>query len=113
MAVSQDPADRLTLLQGKKVFWHSSAHVLGEACERRFGCYLCNGPPTEDPPGFYYDMANMEEYGLQPVKCPRTGPKVLVTNFHVAKSLRTKTRRPWRHSPARSSRRSSPLCAWR
>lgn len=48
---------------GKKVFWHSSAHVLGEAAERRFGCYLCNGPPTEDPPGFYYDMANMDGYG--------------------------------------------------
>ncbi|KAM3444526.1 hypothetical protein NHJ13734_001340 [Beauveria thailandica] len=46
--------------EGKKVFWHSSAHILGEACERRFGCYLCNGPPTENPPGFYYDMANME-----------------------------------------------------
>ncbi|KAJ4196506.1 Threonine--tRNA ligase [Fusarium falciforme] len=47
--------------EGKKVFWHSSAHILGEAAERRFGCYLCNGPPTEDPPGFYYDMANMGE----------------------------------------------------
>ncbi|KFA64144.1 hypothetical protein S40285_00810 [Stachybotrys chlorohalonatus IBT 40285] len=47
-------------IEGKKVFWHSSAHILGEACERRFGCYLCNGPPTEDPPGFYYDMANMD-----------------------------------------------------
>ncbi|ODA76550.1 hypothetical protein RJ55_07820 [Drechmeria coniospora] len=46
-------------IEGKKVFWHSSAHILGEACERRFGCFLCNGPPTEDPPGFYYDMANM------------------------------------------------------
>ncbi|RDA92322.1 hypothetical protein CP533_3287 [Ophiocordyceps camponoti-saundersi (nom. inval.)] len=47
-------------IEGKKVFWHSSAHILGEAAERRFGCFLCNGPPTEDPPGFYYDMANME-----------------------------------------------------
>lgn len=28
---------------GKMVFWHSSAHVLGEACERRFGCSLCIG----------------------------------------------------------------------
>ncbi|QUC18241.1 uncharacterized protein UV8b_02482 [Ustilaginoidea virens] len=46
--------------EGKAVFWHSSAHILGEACERRFGCFLCNGPPTKDPPGFYYDMANME-----------------------------------------------------
>ena len=37
------------------VFWHSSAHVLGEACERRFGCSLCIGPPIES--GFYYEMA--------------------------------------------------------
>lgn len=41
--------------EGKKVFWHSSAHILGEACERRFGCSLCIGPPVED--GFYYEMA--------------------------------------------------------
>ena len=41
--------------EGREVFWHSSAHVLGEAAERRFGCHLCNGPPVED--GFYYDMA--------------------------------------------------------
>ena len=40
---------------GKKVFWHSSAHVLGEAAERRYGCDLCIGPPVED--GFYYEMA--------------------------------------------------------
>ncbi|KAF2175052.1 threonyl-tRNA synthetase [Zopfia rhizophila CBS 207.26] len=41
--------------EGQKVFWHSSAHILGEACERRFGCDLCIGPPIED--GFYYEMA--------------------------------------------------------
>ncbi|KAI8320317.1 YIL078Wp-like protein [Martensiomyces pterosporus] len=41
--------------EGKKVYWHSSAHVLGEACELHFGCHLCNGPPIED--GFYYDIA--------------------------------------------------------
>lgn len=41
--------------EAKKVFWHSSAHILGEACERRFGCDLCIGPPVED--GFYYEMA--------------------------------------------------------
>lgn len=40
---------------GKYVFWHSSAHILGEACERHYGCHLCMGPPTED--GFYYEMA--------------------------------------------------------
>ncbi|KAJ0115870.1 threonyl-trna synthetase [Diaporthe amygdali] len=41
--------------EGKRVFWHSSAHVLGEACERRFGCSLCIGPPIDT--GFYYEMA--------------------------------------------------------
>jgi threonyl-tRNA synthetase len=41
--------------QGQMVFWHSSAHILGEACERRFGCSLCIGPPIEN--GFYYEMA--------------------------------------------------------
>lgn len=40
---------------GKKVFWHSSAHVLGQAAERRYGCDLCIGPPVDD--GFYYEMA--------------------------------------------------------
>ena len=40
--------------EGKRVFWHSSAHVLGEAAERHYGCHLCIGPPTDD--GFYYEM---------------------------------------------------------
>ncbi|WFD32669.1 threonine--tRNA ligase [Malassezia sp. CBS 17886] len=40
--------------EGKTVFWHSSAHVLGEAAERHYGCHLCIGPPTEE--GFYYEM---------------------------------------------------------
>jgi threonyl-tRNA synthetase len=43
------------LVAGKRVFWHSSAHVLGEAAERHYGCHLCIGPPTED--GFFYEMA--------------------------------------------------------
>ncbi|KAJ7865273.1 hypothetical protein B0H13DRAFT_2353115 [Mycena leptocephala] len=33
----------------------SSAHVLGEAAERHYGCHLCLGPPTDD--GFFYEMA--------------------------------------------------------
>lgn len=39
----------------KAVFWHSSAHILGEASERKYGCDLCIGPPIND--GFYYEMA--------------------------------------------------------
>ena len=40
--------------EGQAVFWHSSAHVLGEAMERVYGGCLCYGPPIEQ--GFYYDM---------------------------------------------------------
>ena len=39
---------------GQYVFWHSSAHILGEAMERHYGGHLCYGPPIES--GFYYDM---------------------------------------------------------
>ncbi|KAG8822899.1 threonyl-tRNA synthetase, partial [Serendipita sp. 399] len=45
--------------EGKQVFWHSSAHVLGEAAEKHYGCHLCFGPPTED--GFFYDMATYDK----------------------------------------------------
>lgn len=38
----------------KHAFWHSSAHMLGEAMERVYGGCLCYGPPVEN--GFYYDM---------------------------------------------------------
>ncbi|CAD6192576.1 unnamed protein product [Caenorhabditis auriculariae] len=40
--------------EAKQVFWHSSAHILGEAMERFCGGHLCYGPPIQE--GFYYDM---------------------------------------------------------
>lgn len=43
-----------TSKEGKEVYWHSTAHVLGEAMERKYGGCLCYGPPIEG--GFYYDM---------------------------------------------------------
>ncbi|KAG4073712.1 hypothetical protein HA402_000936 [Bradysia odoriphaga] len=54
--------------EGKAVFWHSSAHALGEAMERIYGGHLCYGPPIEN--GFYYDMfvegdgITSNEYGV-------------------------------------------------
>jgi len=39
--------------ESKVVFWHSSAHLLGEALENLYGGYLCHGPPLEL--GFFYD----------------------------------------------------------
>lgn len=40
--------------EAQAVFWHSSAHILGEAMERVYGGHLCYGPPIQE--GFYYDM---------------------------------------------------------
>mmetsp|Transcript_23203 Transcript_23203/g.37263 ORF Transcript_23203/g.37263 Transcript_23203/m.37263 type:complete len:711 (-) Transcript_23203:80-2212(-) len=40
---------------GSYTFWHSSAHILGEALELKYGCKLTVGPPTNDRKGFYYD----------------------------------------------------------
>lgn len=38
---------------GKTLFWHSSAHLLGQAIENVYGGYLTHGPPLEN--GFFYD----------------------------------------------------------
>ena len=50
--------------EARQVFWHSSAHVLGEACERRYeGCCLGYGPPLEEG-GFFYDMSLAENRAI-------------------------------------------------
>ena len=42
--------------EARQVFWHSSAHVLGEACEKCMDdCCLGYGPPQESG-GFFYEM---------------------------------------------------------
>lgn len=46
--------------EAQQVFWHSSAHMLGEALERIYGGCLCYGPPIEN--GFYYDMFLEDKY---------------------------------------------------
>lgn len=40
--------------EGQHVFWHSSAHILGQALELEFGGHLTVGPALKD--GFYYDV---------------------------------------------------------
>uniref|UniRef100_A0A8D0KED3 threonine--tRNA ligase n=1 Tax=Salvator merianae TaxID=96440 RepID=A0A8D0KED3_SALMN len=40
--------------EAQAVYWHSSAHIMGEAMERIYGGCLCYGPPIDN--GFYYDM---------------------------------------------------------
>ena len=45
--------------EGRNVFWHSSAHVLGEAAECQYNCLLSHGPPVDQ--GFFYDMKIQDE----------------------------------------------------
>ncbi|KAK2637618.1 hypothetical protein Ddye_025413 [Dipteronia dyeriana] len=41
----------------RDAFWHSSAHILGQALEKKYGSKLCIGPCSRrgDLQGFYYD----------------------------------------------------------
>ncbi|PAV75103.1 hypothetical protein WR25_05460 [Diploscapter pachys] len=54
--------------EAKAVFWHSSAHILGEAMERFCGGHLCYGPPISE--GFYYDMWH-EDKTISPDDFPK------------------------------------------
>ena len=56
------PSFSLSSLLAQAVFWHSTAHVLGEAMERHYGGCLCYGPPIEN--GFYYDMYMEGRYAI-------------------------------------------------
>ncbi|TNN48477.1 putative threonine--tRNA ligase 2, cytoplasmic [Liparis tanakae] len=51
---NEDAQAASTFFGERGVYWHSSAHILGEAMENFYGGCLCYGPPIEN--GFYYDM---------------------------------------------------------
>ncbi|KAG9489456.1 hypothetical protein GDO78_005429 [Eleutherodactylus coqui] len=53
--------------EAQAVYWHSSAHILGETMENYYGGCLCYGPPIEN--GFYYDMF-LEERGVSSNEFP-------------------------------------------
>jgi threonyl-tRNA synthetase len=40
--------------EGRKVFWHSSAHILGQALERKYGIRLCVGPPAKEGDKYHF-----------------------------------------------------------
>ncbi|KAM3924992.1 threonine--tRNA ligase 2, cytoplasmic-like isoform 2-T2 [Leptodactylus fuscus] len=53
--------------EAQAVYWHSSAHILGETMENYYGGCLCYGPPIEN--GFYYDMY-LEDRGVSSNEFP-------------------------------------------
>eukprot|EP01087_Luapelamoeba_hula_P000675 TRINITY_DN10501_c0_g1_i1.p1 TRINITY_DN10501_c0_g1~~TRINITY_DN10501_c0_g1_i1.p1 ORF type:complete len:607 (-),score=68.43 TRINITY_DN10501_c0_g1_i1:131-1951(-) len=46
--------------EARKVFWHSSAHILGQVLEKKYGCNLCTGPPLDEG-GFFYEARMPDE----------------------------------------------------
>ena len=70
------PVARLEFLKfendqdAKTVFWHSSAHMMGEALEHLYGSKLTIGPPLAG--GFYYDSyMGTDTLKDDDCKCPR------------------------------------------
>lgn len=69
--------------EGKKVFWHSSAHVLGEACECNLGAHICLGPPTDE--GFFYEFAVRDS--LKPLEEGEEEKTVSQSDFPALESV--------------------------
>ena len=75
---------------GKTVFWHSSAHILGSALEHAYGSHLCIGPPLEE--GFYYDtymgknVIDEKDYE----KIEKEAQKVITANLPYSRLTLTK-----------------------
>ncbi|XP_072201714.1 threonine--tRNA ligase 2, cytoplasmic [Excalfactoria chinensis] len=55
--------------EAQAVYWHSSAHILGEAMEGYYGGCLCYGPPIENGFSPYYDMY-IEDRGVSSTEFP-------------------------------------------
>lgn len=67
--------------EAQAVFWHSSAHIMGEAMERIYGGCLCYGPPIES--GFYYDMF-LEDKGVRIANF-----HLIPTNFYLLRKIKS------------------------
>lgn len=76
--------------EGKHVFWHSSAHILGYAIKNIFNdALLTSGPPTSN--GFYYDVKlsrsiTQEDYKL----IAEEANKIIKANYKFVRSIKTK-----------------------
>ena len=64
--------------EGKAVFWHSTAHLMGEAMELAYGGCLCYGPPIES--GFYYDMYLENKYATKEFRS-KLSPLLIILIF--------------------------------
>ncbi|KAF8817850.1 threonyl-tRna synthetase family protein [Cardiosporidium cionae] len=76
--------------EAKIVFWHSSAHILGEALELLYGAHLTVGPPLTS--GFYYDsfVGNMSFNETDLVKVTMAAEDIVKQNQSFERLLCTK-----------------------
>jgi threonyl-tRNA synthetase len=72
--------------EGRHTFWHSSAHILGQAMELFYGGHLCIGPPIEE--GFYYDIAmpEVEEKAAEGAEGKEASSSSASTSIGLAKA---------------------------
>lgn len=52
-------------MEGKKIFWHSSAHLLASVIEKFYCAKVCKGNSFQE--GFFYD-SYMENFSIEPSK---------------------------------------------
>jgi len=72
--------------EGKKIFWHTSAHVLAQAILRLFP----EAKPTIGPPieaGFYYDFANLQINEEDFDKIEKEMKKVVSENYQAKREV--------------------------
>lgn len=84
----QDEAELIHFesLEGKEVFWHTSAHVLAQAILRLFPhAQPTIGPPIEQ--GFYYDFANLEISDADFERIEKEMGKIVEENFKCEKHV--------------------------
>jgi len=88
-------------LQGKEVFWHTSAHVLAQAILRLWP----NAQPTIGPPienGFYYDFGNLTISDQDFEKIEKEVEAVLAENFKIERiefADKAEARSAFAHNP--------------
>ncbi|MEM7180389.1 MAG: threonine--tRNA ligase [Spirochaetota bacterium] len=73
--------------EGKEVFYHSSAHILGQAVQRLWkDALLTIGPVVESGPGFFYYDVDFGDVSITPEDLPKIEKemqKIVKENFHV------------------------------
>ena len=73
---------------GKKVFWHSSAHVLGEACELKYGCHLCIHRPSRAATSVLRDADGYPRYPARLCTAKETRSVSRHGNDQLAKQMK-------------------------